>query len=271
MRLTAGAAVLLTLLLPGISSALEPVTALDDGFAIPSPPAMSEAAASWPGSELFAGGPFAVVAWNAPYGMTDLAVSTAVAGTRIGRAGISASWSGTDFDLYGDDHETFGFSYLFGGRLAIGARIARSALRIEGFGTASATGVDAGFVFRPTERLVLAAAMEDLTGAELGESREPLDGNTRAGVTWTVPGSCILLASVSKTRRFDASFSGGVLMETAPSLTVGVLGANEPDRVEFLAALGGKGLRFSYRGSFHRDLGFTHGFSVSGERGATGD
>ncbi|MHB9027965.1 MAG: hypothetical protein ACYC9O_04300, partial [Candidatus Latescibacterota bacterium] len=87
------------------SSALEPISALDDGFAMPSHFTMPEAAFAWPGSEALAGGPFALLAWFAPFGVQDLAVTTAVAGGRFGRTGVFLSWSGTDFDLYGDDQE----------------------------------------------------------------------------------------------------------------------------------------------------------------------
>jgi hypothetical protein len=244
------------------SYALEPISALDDGFAMPSFFTLAEAAYAWPGSEALSGGPFALLAWSAPFGVQDLAVTTAAAGGRFGRTGIFLSWSGTDFDLYGDDQEKIGISYLFAPKLAAGVRATRNALRIAGFGSASTWSGDAGLVYRPGEALTLAASVEDLAGAELGDSREPLDGRARVGLSWRIPGTATLLASMTKVRRFDPSFSAGILAEVAPAFLAGVLGANEPDRVEFLGALKVRSLRFSYRGSFHRDLGFTHGFSL---------
>lgn len=243
-------------------SALEPVTALDDGFALPSAGTMTEAALSWPGSEAFAAGSFALLAWTAPFGVRDLAVTTAAAGSRIGNAGVFLSYSGTGFDLYSDDTEKIGVSWALSRRLAAGARLTRTALRIEGYGNAAAWSADAGVVFRPSDAVALAVSVEDLAGAELGSSREPVDGRSRVGASWRIPGSFTLLASVTKVRRFDPSLSAGVLAEITPSFTAGVLGAGEPDRIEFLAALDLQRLRFSYRGSFHRDLGFTHGFSL---------
>ncbi len=254
------AAVLMLSAAPAL--ALEPVTALDDGFVLPSPATMAEASLSWPGSEALAGGSFAVLGWTAPFGVRDLAVTTAAAGTRIGKAGVFISYSGTGFDLYSDDTEKIGASWAFSGKIAAGARLTRTAMRIGGYGDADAWSADAGIVIRPVETLSLALAVEDMAGAELGESREPVDGRTRAGASWRMTEEVTLLASVTKVRRFDPSLSAGVLAEIIPSFLVGALGAGESDRIEFLAAFDLRSLRFSYRGSFHRDLGFTHGFSL---------
>lgn len=244
------------------SFALEPVTALDDGFAIPSAATMTEAALAYPGSETFIRGPFATLAWSTPYGIQDLAVTTVAAGTHAGKTGIFIAYSGTGFDLYNDDQERFGISRSLGNHLSAGARITRNALRIKGFGGDAAWSADLGAVFHPSENIFLAASFEDMANAQLGESKEPLDGRSRLAASWRISGAATLLASVTKVRRFNPSLSGGVLMELSPSLIAGVMGANEPDRVEFLAAFSTIGLRFSYRGSFHRDLGFTHGFSL---------
>ena len=73
----------------------------------------------------------------------------------------------------------------------------------------------------------------------------------------------ILLASVTKVRRFDPSLAAGFTVEVMHVLTVGVVGANEPDRFEFLCAVKAMGAVFSYRGFSHRDLGMSHGFSMS--------
>lgn len=260
--------VVFLLFAPDSARSLEPATALDDGFAAPSPSTLAEASLSYPGIEAFISRPFSVVAWSAPFGMNDLAVTTAAAGGRIGGAGVFFSYTGTGFDLYGDDQERLGIALPFGSRLAAGARVTRSALRIRGFGDASVWSADLGAVFRPVPDVFLSASFEDLAGAELGESKEPLDGRSRFAASWRIPGTATILASVTKVRRFDPSLSAGVLMELSPSLTAGVLGAGEPDRIEFLAAVT-RGARFSYRGSFHRDLGFTHGFSIGwGGRGA---
>ncbi len=247
---------------PLSSSALEPISALDDGFAAPSQSTMPEAAFTWPGSEAFTEELFALLAWTAPFGIQDLAVTTAAVGGRFGRVGTFLSWSGTEFDLYGDDQEKFGASYLVTSSFSMGARVTRHALHISGFGNASVWSVDMGLVYHPVESLTLAAAVEDLSGATLGESREALDGHTRVGISWHIPKAVTFLATVSKVQRFDPSVSAGALIEITPALFAGVMGANEPDRIEFLAAVNVSNLCFSYRGAYHRELSFTHGFSL---------
>ena len=246
----------------GESYSLEPLTALDDGFSLPAAGSLEEASLLFPGSESFIGGPYALLGYTAPFGMEDLAVSTFIAGVRAGKAGISLSWNGSGGDLYGDEQEKLGVSYPLLKCLSIGARLSRSAMRIRGFGGASALSGDAGMVFHPAEEIFLAVSWENATGARLGESKEPLDGRTRAAASWNLPGAVTLIASLTKVRRFDPSFSGGCFMKVWDSLTVGVLGANAPNRMEFLASLLVKGLKFSYRGSYQGDLGFSHGFSV---------
>jgi len=101
-----------------------------------------------------------------------------------------------------------------------------------------------------------------LRGAELGESREPLDGRLRCAFSWMTSGNVALLASVSKVRRFDLSFTGGFSAEVLNVLTLGIVGANEPDRLEFLCGVKVKGAVFSYRGCYHRELDMSHGFSI---------
>jgi hypothetical protein len=254
--------VMFFLSLAGKSYSLEPLTALDDGFSLPADGSMEESSLFFPGSELFIGKPFALIGYSTPFGMEDLAVSTFIAGAQAGRIGFSISWNGSGGDLYGDEQEKLGFSYSLLKSISLGARLSRSAMRIRGFGNASTFSADAGLIIHPVESFYLAVSMENATGARLGESKEPLDGRTRAAASWSLPGAVTLIGSLTKVCRFDPSFSGGCVMKVWDSLSVGVLGANAPNRMEFLSSLLVKGMKFSYRGSYQGDLGFTHGVSV---------
>jgi hypothetical protein len=245
------------------SAALEPVSALDDGFAVPSTSGMIEASLHFPGAESFLKGPFALIGWTRPFGVEDLSVVTFHAGTGFRKGGVSLSYSGTGFELYGDETEKIGFSYPLMDNLSCGIRLTRSAMRIKGFGDASALSADMGIVLRPLETVYLAGSIEDLKGAELGDSHEPLDGRTRLSAAWKLHTDITLLASLSKVRLYDVSFTGGFTAALAQSFTVGVTGANEPDRMEFLGMFCIRGMTCSYRGSYHRDLGLSHGFSIN--------
>ena len=247
------------------SWALEPVSALDDGFAIPSSDVMSSASFHYPGAETFQRNHFAIVAWDRPFGIDELAVTTIHAGTTVGRFGMSVSYSGSGFDLYGDEQEKIGVSCKLKRTFSIGVRATRNAMRIKGFGDAAAFGADIGVVVHPVESVYIAVSLEDLFGAELGDSHEPLDGRTRLSASWRLPGEATLLTSISKVRLYDTSFSGGVTLTLFKSLTVGVIGGNEPDRMEFLVRVPVRKLHCSYRGLYHRDLGLSHGFSLSWE------
>ncbi len=246
----------------GNAVAWEPVSALDDGFAIPSSGCMAESGYSWPGSESLAGKPYAVLAWKEPFGMEELAITTVHAGATAGRAGASVSFTSSGFDLYGDEQEKLGLSYLLHGGLSAGVRITRSAMRIKGFGDAAAFSSDAGLIYQPVNALTLAISVEDLSGAKLGDSHEPLDGAARFSAAWKVLDGFSILGSMKKVRRFDTSFSVGFISNVAGPLTVGACGGTEPDRIDFLAGLTLGNLRFAYRGSWHPDLGMTHGGSL---------
>jgi len=250
-------------LLPVSARALEPVSALDDGFTVPSAVTMTESAYSYPGAEAFIDGSFLTAGWSMPHGVGELAVSTGMAGYGNGRFGVSASYSGTGFELYGDEQEKLGVAYRPLGWLSGGVRVTRLSMRIKGFGDASAVSADAGIVFRPHERFRAALAYEDIAGAELGASEEPVDGRVMGAASWeAVPGATILL-SLSKVRRFQPSVSFGIVAGAMRMLTLGVIGANEPDRFEFLCGVRPGNAVFSYRSVYHRDLGMTHGFSIS--------
>ena len=247
------------------SWALEPVSALDDGFAIPSGAGMSGASYHYPGAESFQRRHFAIVAWYRPFGIDDLAVTTVHTGTTMGRFGLSLSYSGSGFDLYGDEQEKIGVSCKIMRTVSIGVRATRNAMRIKGFGDAAALGADIGVVVQPVESVYIAVSHEDIFGAELGDSHEPLDGRTRLSASLSLPGEATLLTSISKVRLYTTSFSGGVTLKLFQSLTLGVIGGNEPDRMEFLVCVPVRNLQCSYRGLYHRDLGMSHGFSLSWE------
>ena len=255
--------VLLSLFLGSSISAFEPVTALDDGFAVPSQTGMVEAVLSYPGAESFAEGVFALGAWSVPYGIEDLAVTTCHAGMNCGKAGFSISYSGSGFELYGDEVEKLGVSYALFRNASAGVRITRSAMHISGFGNAAAWSCDAGVILRPFDSVYIAGVVEDITQAELGESSEPLDGRSRFMASWSTTGGVTFISTITKVRRFNPSISAGLTVRALDVLTLGILGANEPDRFEFLCEVTAKGMRFSYRGSYHRDLDLSHGFSLS--------
>ena len=253
---------LCNVLVCGRAFALEPACALDDGFAIPSAGTMAVASQCYPGAESYIRGVFAAGAWRVPYGIGDLTVTTVHAGFGSDRLGISLSASGSGFELYGEEHEKLGCSFSPFPFISSGLRITRSAMRIRGFGHASAWSADAGVVVHPCESVFLAGSLEDINGAEIGESREPLDGSLRFAASWRMPVDVTLLAAVTKVRRFDPSLSAGLTLALARVLTLGVVGANEPDRFEFLCGVNIRGAIFSYRGLSHSDLDMTHGFSI---------
>jgi hypothetical protein len=268
----AAISVLALLLIPASAWSFEPVTALDDPFAAPIPSCMAEGTATYPGSESLIHGPFAAIARSVPFGVDELAVTTAAAGGAFGGIGVFLGYSGTGFDLYGDECEKAGFSLPVGGGLAVGARLTRNAVRIKGFGEASAWSTDFGAVWRPSTKITAAASFENASGSRLGESKEPIDGRSRAFLAWSPSNAATLFCSVVNVRRFDPSASFGCTVEASRSLLIGAAAGNEPDRIDLLAAVSVRNVRFSWRGSFHRELGLSHGFSLawggaeSGER-----
>ena len=247
----------------GNAFALEPVTAIDDGFALPSKRSMIEGSMFYPGTESYIDGGFAFCAWRVPFGVEDLAVTSVHAGMNSGKVGISFSFNSSGFDLYGEEQEKIGLSFSPYKAVSAGIRFTRNAMRIKGFGQADAISADLGVVLHLFESAFFAASFEDLAKAELGESEEPLDGITRFAASWEASEYMTLISSVSKVRRFAPSFSGGFTVEILDALTLGVTGGNIPDRFEFLGSAAVSGILFSYRGSHHRELGMTHGFSIS--------
>ncbi len=246
----------------GQACALETMTSLDDGFAIPSVGSMIESSLLYPGTESFIDRAFAVCAWRIPFGINELAVTSLHTGINLGKAGISASFNSSGFDLYGEEQEKIGLSFSPYKGASAGVRLTRNAMRIKGLGQAEALSADIGFVLHPFDTVFISAAFEDIVGAELGKSNEPRDGLTRFAAAWNTSKQIPLLFSVTKVRRFDPSYSGGFTVDIMNTLTLGVVGGNEPDRFEFLGTVMVSGVHFSYRGSHNSELGMSHGFSV---------
>ncbi|MFC1485461.1 hypothetical protein ACFL55_00345 [Candidatus Latescibacterota bacterium] len=240
----------------------EPVSALDDGFAVPAPGFLAESAAAYPGAESLIGRPYAVLAWQVPFEVEELAVTTVHAGAMWGRAATSLTVVTSGFDLWGDEQGKLGISYLFLDGLSAGVRITRSAIRIDGFDNASGFSTDAGIVCRPGENVLFAVSVEDLAGATLGESQESLDGARRLSASWRLAESFTFVGGVRDVPRFEPSVTAGFTTTVAEPLTIGAIGGSEPARFEFLAALTFRTLRFAYRGSWHPDLGMSHGCSL---------
>lgn len=243
--------------------ALETVTAFDDGFAVPSVNGVIEASMLYPGAESLMNGGFAVCGWSVPFGIEDLAVTSFHAGMNFGRASLSLSFNTSGFDLYGEEQEKLGLSISPYKGISAGVRITRNAMHIKGFGHAAAFSADMGVVLQPLETVCIAASFEDIADAELGESHEPLDGLTRFAASWSASEQITLLCSLTKVKRFNPSFSGGFTTKIMNTLTIGVVGGNEPDHFDFLGTVTVSSIHFSYRGSHHRDLGMSHGFSIS--------
>jgi len=109
--------------------------------------------------------------------------------------------------------------------------------------------------------------VEDIAGAQLGEAREPVDGHVRVSIAWMARPGAAIFVETAKVRRFDPSTSAGFIMEPIARFLVGAAASTEPDRIDFLAAFIIRHARCSYRGSFHRELGFSHGFSLGWEGG----
>lgn len=262
---------ILLMLCPCEVRAIEPIFAFDDAFLTPRPGSGPETVYAFPGGELMQKGVFLAGGWSVPFGMDDLAVSTGMAGYGVERFGLFASYTGTGFDLYGDEQEKIGAAFSLVKNVAIGARLTRTAMRIKGFGDDAAIGCDAGLVAHPLSSLSLAAAFEDVTGTELGDSCEPIDGRLRLAASWNIHDYASLIAGATKVRRFDMSSTCGIIVMTGNRLTLGCAGGTEPDRMEFLCGVSFGGSMASYRGSYTRYLGMTHGFSLSLRENAGGN
>ena len=250
------------LIFPAQVSGLEPATALDDAFTIPTASRIAESSMLFPGAESFAVRAFALVAQRVPFGVEELSVTSAHAGMSGKRFGMSVSYSSSGFDLYGEEAGKAGLSFAPFESVGAGIRLTRNALRIKGFGDASAWSADAGLVIRPHDRVFLAVSVEDVVGAELGESDEPLDGGTRFAASWAAAGNVDIIGSFTKIRRLDPAIVAGFTAVLFDVLTLGAAGGTEPDRFEYLTGVAVSGVRASYRGSWHTDLGMTHGFCL---------
>jgi len=253
---------------PSHTHALEPATALDDCFTAPSEERIVESMVLFPGAESFGRGVYTLCAMRVPFGIEELAVTTALAGVSGNRLGMSMSFSSVGFDLYGEEMGKLGLTYSPVRRVGAGIRLTRNSMRIKGYGDASTWSADAGIVLRPVESVFLAASVEDVTDARLGESEETLDGAARFAAAWMATTRMEFITAVNSVRRFDPSVSAGFTFRILDILTLGAAGGTGPDRFEFLVTVAKSGLRVSVRGSYHAELGMSHGFSLCWGGGA---
>jgi hypothetical protein len=185
---------------------------------------------------------------------------------RFGTAGIAFSRFGT-FD-YQEQEVVLSQGFRFGHKFFAGVNARAFLLRIDGFGSDTAFGLDAGAAVPFAEKFRLAFTARNLNRPSIGVEKEPLPSGWTLGVCYAPARSLSISADILKIGKGQASFRSGTEISFGEVLSLGFGVSNEP--MEFAGGLGieVKGMRVDYAYLHHNVLSGTHQFSASWKFGA---
>ena len=193
-----------------------------------------------------------------PFGVEDITLCSAgfIQPTRWGRGGTSFRTFGTK--VYREN--TFGLSH---GRrvregLYVGATLKIFNLRIDGYGSALAAGIDIGCLIEIERQIYGGLCIQNVNGPRIGEAREEIPKLFSLGLRSAPADDLILSAEVRKESMYGARFHIG--NEYRMSKVLAVRTGWQTNPADFTAGFGfyfGR-YRLDYAFSSHSVLGLTH-------------
>ena len=177
----------------------------------------------------------------------------------IGNATISIESFG--FDLYRETTVGFAYSQSFRQRLVYGIAVNYDHLAIKNGGASATIGVDAGFLFKPHEKITVGFSSRNLNRPSIAHDKLPQV--FLLGLSYRILDALTLNTDIYKDVKFPTDIRAGAEYQFAEKFWLRIGTGSEPSR--FSAGLGfdfGAGT-IDYAVYSHPELGVTHALSVS--------
>ena len=203
------------------------------------------------------------VFYTRPYQLKELDMATCAATLPFAPGALGVAYKRFGRTPYQEHTVYISGAATIATRVQAGVNVKLFHLSIEKYGSASAFGIDLGFLTKLTSVMKWGVCAKNINRPRLGDCREQLPLSYASGISCTPHSKLIILLDVSKDVRYDPSVHFGASFTPLPfaALRLGV--QNSPSRISFGAGVNAGRLHIDYAVRTHIDLGVTHSFSIT--------
>lgn len=198
-----------------------------------------------------------------PFGLTELRRSAFCLALPLPWCTTSLEAVRYGFDLYRELTVALGFAIPIGGTLCAGFTCTVNHLFVSGYGSTSALGLNAGFLWSLTQDVQLGAAAMNFNGPTLGATGEKLPQSMLVGVRCTPVAGGLIQCDINMDIRFPAELRIGFEYEILGALAFRAGVSGEPSTIAVGAGVHISAFSADYSLSRHEVLGFTHQIGLS--------
>ncbi|MBI4418486.1 MAG: hypothetical protein HY563_06885 [Ignavibacteriales bacterium] len=178
-----------------------------------------------------------------------LPLTPATIGTGVRRFG---------FDLYRETSFVAGVGIQLHESLAGGIALEAKDIVIKGYGSQVVPLVTVGVQAGVSDRILVGGRIENILGAVLGKGRERIPRSAAVGVSAALGGGFLFAAELENDTRDPAIMRWGCEIRPVDAVCLRAALATDPDRWAAGGTISIGYAEFSYGGTFHPILGWTH-------------
>ena len=198
-----------------------------------------------------------------PFGLTELSRSALVLAAPWRRWGASIGLLRSGYDLYRETTVGAALGCDAGMGVCLGGACTLNVLSIEGYGSGSCWGCDAGFLWTPAPGITMGACATGINAPRPGRSGEEIPRTASAGVALSGGSPLTLAFDVALDPRFppELRLGGEYCVAGCVALRAGV--SSDPSSLSAGVGLALAPLDVEYAFSRHQELGCTHRFGIA--------
>lgn len=192
--------------------------------------------------------------------LSELSSYTAALGlpTSSGNFGLRASYAG--FSEYNESLAGIAYGRKLGDRLDIGAQFNYNAIRIAGYGNATALSFELGAIVHVTEKLHAGIHANNPVGGKFGKDRqEKLASVYTAGFGYEASDKFFISTEIVKEEEQPVNVNAGLQYRFVPSLLARAGVSTSVSTAWMGVGLSWKSFRADLTASYHQQLGLTPG------------
>ncbi|HUI09455.1 MAG TPA: hypothetical protein VL221_03955 [Bacteroidota bacterium] len=197
-----------------------------------------------------------------PFGLTELGRQACACAIGWGRGGASIAALSTGFTLYRETTVAAAVGYDLGKGLRCGCSCSLNALSIEGYGSGSCWGCDAGILWALAPGVDIGASVQNLNAPSPGRSGEAVARSATAGIAVAagLPATVAFDLAVDPRYPVELRLGGEYVIAGCVALRAGV--SSDPSALCAGIGLSLSPVEVGYAFTRHQELGFTHRFGV---------
>ncbi|HTO92750.1 MAG TPA: hypothetical protein VMM80_00220 [Bacteroidota bacterium] len=198
----------------------------------------------------------------APFGLTELGRSALAGSVGWGRSAVSIVLLRSGFDLYRETTIGAAFGCDAGKGVRWGAACTLNTLSIEGYGSGTCWGCDAGFLWMLAPGVSVGVCAANINSPSVGKSGEDIARTGAAGIAVSGVFPLTVAFDIALDPRFppELRLGGEYVVAGSVALRAGV--SSDPSALCAGLGLNLLTLDVEYAFSRHQELGFTHRFGL---------